>query len=118
MNQDEEKTAQILQNLSKIAPYWAVTLPKHVDSREFKNGVHLNILHGDSCIVGEAHGFTSSYCWPNTHSYCQQCDDFSTDVLMVTSDPSFYDTDGLKRNWESLKAFIKHFNEKHTVAAK
>lgn len=84
------------KTFEEICPNWYKVL-------KYDRGVcRLSILYHGSCIVGEAHGFSSGYM-----KECNECLKFSEDFVDVVYESDKSELDSLINN------FTEHYNNKH-----
>ena len=90
--------------LTDIAPKWADRFKQLPVPKLSLKGVQwaLELTAADRCLVGEAHGFSSSYL--KTCEVCERiCSNFQINFIIRSFD-------NLKKNTEK---FVEHWNENH-----
>ncbi len=103
-----QKTKQL--TFEEICPGWSVFLNKYRETGRSHftrfDGKKLNIVFGDSCVVGEAYGLKSGY-----SKDCDICGDFSYGIV----NQGFIFVDGVSKSEMDCKIarFVTHWNEKH-----
>jgi hypothetical protein len=102
---NENLEDQELLTLDTISPTWAKKLEESkllpILSLE-RLQLYLELKHTSKCVVGEAHGFSSSYV-----SSCKRCSTISWKFMFYFMIHSYSKLEGTK------KEFVKHWGEKH-----
>jgi hypothetical protein len=88
--------------LSQIAPTWSQRLSKLPVPFPTKIKWFLDIHNKDTCVVGEAYGFTSRYARD-----CDKCNKFSLDFESHYVKNQFQKLEGTKEE------FVQHWNKRH-----
>jgi hypothetical protein len=96
---------QELLTLDSISPTWAKKLEESkllpIFSLE-RLQLYLELKDASKCIVGEAHGFSSSYVYD-----CKRCSEIGWKFMFYFMIYSYSKLDGTKNE------FVKHWSEKH-----
>lgn len=102
----DEYNEQRLSALNEISPIWAKRL-KEIQSIKFLISLKrlqwlFEIIQAKKCVVGEAHGFSSSYT-----TKCKECARIGNKFSL------YFSICHSKKLEENQKRFVKHWNEKH-----
>jgi hypothetical protein len=102
---NENLEDQELLTLDTISPTWAKKLEESkllpiLSLRRLR--LYLELKHTSKCVVGEAHGFSSSYV-----SSCKRCSIIAWKFMFYFMICSYSKLEGTK------KEFLKHWSEKH-----
>ena len=88
--------------MAEIAPTWNRRLSRLPVPFLTKIKWYLDIHDKNTCVVGEAHGFSSTYA-----NSCEACDKFSLD----------FESQFMKNQYQEMDAtkgqFVRHWNELH-----
>src|SRR5690606_14161533 len=98
--------AKELMTLADISPSWNMRLQDLPSSKWSFRWLrwYSDITSPENCIVGEAHGRSSSY-WYN----CADCREFSRKF------PRYFRTRSYKELKDDIQRFVVHWNEKHVT---
>lgn len=89
-------------SFEEICPSWGARIKKGLLGQLSPKRLrwHAEMVSPETCIVGEAHGFSSAYM-----NSCEACRGFSSEFPRGLRDHSF-----LKQN---VDKFVEHWNQKH-----
>jgi hypothetical protein len=107
VQKEEPKQQKEELTLEDISPKWAARLnknklPTFMSLTWFK--WYSELKYGSKCVVGEAHGYSSSY-----FDDCNTCDDISRKFMY------YFGTCSNKKLEQGKHRFVKHWNEKHIM---
>jgi hypothetical protein len=109
----QEKHQQKLFTFKDIAPKWAKRLEQQQEDGELPHIISLTgikwyfeLLSYSRCVVGEAHGFSSSYVYN-----CRKCYSLGWKFIESYTDCSCSEFENNKEE------FVKHWNEEHTSSS-
>jgi hypothetical protein len=109
----QEKQQQKLFTFKDIAPKWAKRLEQQQLEEELPHKTSLagikwyfELLSYSRCVVGEAHGFSSSYVYN-----CRKCCSFGWKFI------ESYNECSCSKFEKNKEEFIKHWNEEHTSSS-
>jgi hypothetical protein len=90
-------------SFEEICPSWSARMEKGLPGQLSPKRLrwHAEMVSPETCIVGEAHGFSSSYM-----NSCETCRGFSSEFPHDVRDYSL-----LKQN---VRKFVEHWNRRHS----